>query len=159
MKLDYKNIIENNLNIKKPVYKLLAYNNLLRAYIPSESTRLSPTSESSKLTIKGETKMKVTKLETLVLRVFYDTSMDCWGECTEDQNGSYNNVRDIAKKINLSEQQVGGVFTSLLNKNLIVDTKDSARNLPISDFVLGNVFAGNELLPEIAELLYIRGEK
>ena len=101
--------------------------------------------------------MKVTKLETLVLRVFYDTSMDCWGECTKDQNGSYNNVRDIAKKINLSEQQVGGVFTSLLNKNLIVDTKDSARNLPISDFVLGNVFAENELLPEIAELLYIKG--
>lgn len=101
--------------------------------------------------------MKVTKLETLVLRVFYDTCMDCCGECTEDQNLSYNNVRDIAKKINLSEQQVGGVFTSLLNKNLIVDTKDSARNLPISDFVLGNVFAENELLPEIAELLYIKG--
>ena len=66
---------------------------------------------------------------------------------------SYNNVRDIAKKLNLSEQQVGGVFTSLLNKNLIVDTKDSARNLPISDFVLGNVFVENELLPEIAKLL------
>jgi hypothetical protein len=79
--------------------------------------------------------------------------VDCCGECTEDQNMSYNNVRDIAKKLNLSEQQVGGVFTSLLNKNLIVDTKDSARNLPISDFVLGNVFVENELLPEIAKLL------
>jgi hypothetical protein len=49
MKLDYKNIIENNLSIKKPVHRLLAYNNLLRAYLPSESTRLSPPSESTRL--------------------------------------------------------------------------------------------------------------
>ena len=49
MKLDYKNIIENNLTTKKPVHRLLAYNNLLRAYLPSESTRLSPPSESTRL--------------------------------------------------------------------------------------------------------------
>ena len=49
MKLDYKNIIENNLSTKKPVHRLLAYNNLLRAYLPSESTRLSPPSESTRL--------------------------------------------------------------------------------------------------------------
>ena len=49
MKLDYKNIIENNLSIKKPIHRLLAYNNLLRAYLPSESTRLSPPSESTRL--------------------------------------------------------------------------------------------------------------
>ena len=97
--------------------------------------------------------MNITKLETQVLQVFYDTSMDCCGECNDNQNMSYNNVRDVAQVLKLSEQQIGGVFTSLLNKGLITDMKESARRLPINDFVLGNVFVDDELAPEIAKLL------
>lgn len=104
---------------------------------------------------------KITKLELQVLQVFYDEAVDCTGECTEDQNMSYNNANDVAKALNLTEQQVGGVFTSLLNKGLIFDTGDSARRSSgasslkncTNDFVLGNVFVDNELDPEIAKLL------
>lgn len=110
--------------------------------------------------------MEITKLESQVLQVFYDEAVDCCGECTEDQNMSYNNANDVAKKLDLTEKQVGGVFTSLLNKGLILDTKDSARrssgatyfkNLT-NDFVLGNVFKDNEIAPEIAKYLN-KGEK
>lgn len=110
--------------------------------------------------------MEITKLESKVLKVFYDESVDCCGECTETQNMSYNNANDVAKKLDLTEKQVGGVFTSLLNKGLILDTEESARrssgatyfkNLT-NDFVLGNVFEDNEIAPEIAKYL-ITGEK
>ena len=110
--------------------------------------------------------MDITKLESQVLQVFYDETVDCTGECTEDQNMSYNNANDVAKKLGLTEQQVGGVFTSLLNKGLILDTEDSARRSSgasyfknyTNDFVLGNVFVNNELDPEIAKYLN-KGEK
>jgi len=110
--------------------------------------------------------MEITKLESQVLQVFYDETVDCTGECTEDQNMSYNNANDVAKKLGLTEQQVGGVFTSLLNKGLILDTEDSARRSSgasyfknyTNDFVLGNVFVNNELDPEIAKYLN-KGEK
>ncbi len=110
--------------------------------------------------------MEITKLESQVLQVFYDEAVDCCGECTEDQNMSYNNANDVAKKLDLTEKQVGGVFTSLLNKGLILDTEDSARrssgatyfkNLT-NDFVLGNVFENNEISEEIAKYLN-KGEK
>ena len=90
--------------------------------------------------------MKLTQLETNVLQIFYDTSMDCCGECTEDQNMSYNNVRDIKQELNhtwfldLTEQQVGGVFTSLVKKGLIADLEESPRGLDINDFFLGDAF-------------------
>ena len=103
--------------------------------------------------------MKLTQLETQVLRVFYNECVDCAGECTEDQNMSYNNAQDVANALNLTEQQVGGVFTSLLAKGLIYDTGDSARRSSgmdcTNDFVLGNVFIDNELAPEIVEALGI----
>lgn len=110
--------------------------------------------------------MEITKLESQVLQVFYDETVDTTGECTEDQNMSYNNANDVAKKLGLTEQQVGGVFTSLLNKGLILDTEDSARRSSgasyfknyTNDFVLGNVFVNNELDPEIAKYLN-KGEK
>ena len=110
--------------------------------------------------------MEITKLESQVLQVFYDEAVDCTGECTEEQNMSYNNANDVAKKLGLTEQQVGGVFTSLLNKGLIFDTGDSARKSSgasyfknyTNDFVLGNVFVNNELDPEIAKYLN-KGEK
>ena len=54
--------------------------------------------------------MEITKLESQVLQVFYDETVDCTGECTEDQNMSYNNANDVAKKLGLTEQQVGGVL-------------------------------------------------
>tara|TARA_R110002126_G_scaffold13330_2_gene58023 strand:+ start:820 stop:1155 length:336 start_codon:yes stop_codon:yes gene_type:complete len=105
--------------------------------------------------------MKVTKLESQVLQVFYNEAVDCCGECTEDQNMSYCNANDVAQVLHLTEQQVGGVFTSLLNKGLILDTKDSARRSSgasyfknhTNDFVLGNIFEDNEIAPEIAKLL------
>jgi hypothetical protein len=84
--------------------------------------------------------MEITKLEIDVLTVFYDTSMDCCFECSIDENMSYNNVRDVAQALNLSEQQVGGVFASLVKKDLIVDLKESPRGLDINDFFLGDKF-------------------
>jgi len=107
--------------------------------------------------------MKLTQLETQVLEVFYNECVDCTGECTEDQNMSYNNAQDVAQALNLTEQQVGGVFTSLLAKGLIYDTEESARRDSglkefqhcTNDFVLGNVFRDNELAPEIVEALGI----
>jgi hypothetical protein len=103
--------------------------------------------------------MKLTQLETQVLEVFYNECVDCTGECTEDQNMSYNNAQDVAQALNLTEQQVGGVFTSLLAKGLIYDTRESARRNSgmdcTNDFVLGNVFRDNELAPEIVEALGI----
>ena len=110
--------------------------------------------------------MEITKLESQVLQVFYDETVDCTGECTEDQNMSYNNANDVAKKLGLTEQQVGGVFKSLLNKGLILDTEDSARRSSgasyfknyTNNFVLGIVFVNNELDPEIAKYLN-KGEK
>ena len=108
--------------------------------------------------------MKLTQLETQVLEVFYNECVDCTGECTEDQNMSYNNAQDVAQALNLTEQQVGGVFTSLLAKGLIYDTGESSRRdsglkefqLCTNDFVLGNVFRDNELAPEIVEALGIQ---
>jgi len=105
--------------------------------------------------------MEITKLESQVLQVFYDETVDCTGECTEDQNMSYNNANDVAITLKLTAQQVGGVFTSLLEKGLITDTGDSARRASgvkelknlTNDFVLGNVFVNNELDPEIAKYL------
>ena len=108
--------------------------------------------------------MKLTQLETQVLEVFYNECVDCTGECTEDQNMSYNNAQDVAQALNLTEQQVGGVFTSLLAKGLIYDTGESSRRdsglkefqLCTNDFVLCNVFRDNELAPEIVEALGIQ---
>ena len=104
--------------------------------------------------------MKLTQLETQVLEVFYNQCVDCTGECTEDQNMSYNNAQDVAQALNLTEQQVGGVFTSLLAKGLIYDTGESARRDSgmdcTNDFVLGNVFRDNELAPQIVEALGIQ---
>ena len=103
--------------------------------------------------------MKLTQLETQVLEVFYNECVDCTGECTEDQNMSYNNAQDVARALNLTEQQVGGVFTSLLAKGLIYDTGESPRRDSgmdcTNDFMLGNVFRDNELAPEIVEALGI----
>jgi len=98
--------------------------------------------------------MELTQLEKNVLEVFYDTSMDCCGECNEDQNMSYNNVRDVVKELNytwflnLTEQQVGGVFASLVKKDLIVDLKESPRGLDINDFFLGDKFFKEEVANE-----------
>ena len=103
--------------------------------------------------------MKLTQLEIQVLKVFYNECIDCTGECTEEQNMSHNNANDVAKALGLTEQQVGGIFTSLLAKGLIYDTGESARRDSgidcTNDFVLGNVFIDNELDPEIVEALGI----
>lgn len=103
--------------------------------------------------------MKLTQLEIQVLEVFYNECIDCTGECTEEQNMSHNNANDVAKALGLTEQQVGGIFTSLLAKGLIYDTGESARRDSgidcTNDFVLGNVFIDNELDPEIVEALGI----
>ena len=102
--------------------------------------------------------MELTKLEVQVLEVFYNESVESCGDCSSNQNLSYNNAQDVATQLNLSENTIGGVFTSLLKKGLISDTRDSARRAPINDFVVNNNFFGEdgEVAPEIAKLLNIQ---
>lgn len=80
MKLDYKNIIENNLSIKKPVHRLLAYNNLLRAYLPSESTRLSPPSESTRLSPRTREE------KHLILNFIANNTRNTWEQKYKTEN-------------------------------------------------------------------------
>ena len=92
--------------------------------------------------------LNLTKLENQVLRVFYNTSVDCCGSCNEYENISYCNANDIATELNLNENQVGGILASLLKKNLISDTHESARGADINDFVLCNIEVMNQFEKE-----------
>lgn len=80
--------------------------------------------------------MNLTKNEKAMLETFYNESIDCCGSCDELENMSWCNASDLKEVLGWNKQAIGGVMSSLLDKGLIVDSGDSARGLPINDFVL-----------------------
>lgn len=104
MKLDYKNIIENNLSIKKPVHRLLAYNNLLRAYLPSESTRLSPHTQEEK---------------HLILSFIANNTRNAWEQNSKAEN-FYTRTHDwLSMKRLLAIRQLIGEARSRIEYNYV----------------------------------------
>lgn len=79
--------------------------------------------------------IELTEKEVIVAKIFAEESLGCCGEFNDDANMSWNNAQDIAKETGWSLQAVGGVMSSLLGKGLIVDSMESARGLPINDFI------------------------
>lgn len=83
--------------------------------------------------------MNLTKNEKAMLQVFYSESIDCCGACEVDgENMSYCNAQDLQNILGWDKQTIGGVMSSLLSKNMIEDTGDSARGENINDFCLTN---------------------
>lgn len=80
--------------------------------------------------------MNFTTKETEMIKAFYMESVNCCGECSEDENMSYMNARDLQEEIGGSMQSIGGLMSSLDAKGVIVDTVDSARGLKLTDWVL-----------------------
>lgn len=82
----------------------------------------------------------LTEKETAVATLFAEESLDTCGAFYEDENLSYMNAEDIAEATGLNLQQVGGIMSSLIEKMLIVDCKESYRGAHINDF-MGNTSA------------------
>ena len=79
---------------------------------------------------------KLTAAELAMLVTFYRISMDCCGQCNDDENMSWANARDLQEEMGGSLQSIGGVMSSLYSKCYIVDSGESARGADINDFFL-----------------------
>lgn len=77
--------------------------------------------------------------EMKMLKAFYDTSVDCCGQCSNDDNMSWNNAKDLQEVLGGTMQEVGGTMSSLESKGAIVDNGDSARGARINDFFLADM--------------------
>jgi hypothetical protein len=78
--------------------------------------------------------MNITNLELQVVKAFIDASVDCCGDFSHDQNMSWSNDKDISDATGLTRFQVAALFGSLLAKNLIVDSSESARGAKCNDY-------------------------
>lgn len=76
----------------------------------------------------------LTEKELLVANLFANTSLDCCGGFSADENMSCVNAKDIADETGLSLQAVGGVMSQLEQKSLIGDAGESYRGAKINDF-------------------------
>lgn len=82
-----------------------------------------------------------TDAEINMLAAFYQTSTDCCGACNDEENMSYMNANDLKDELGLSKQAIGGIMSSLSDKNAIVDTLESARGAKINDWVIQSYIA------------------
>lgn len=82
-----------------------------------------------------------TSNELDMLRAFYDESIDCCGQCNEQENMSYMNANDLRAVLGGSKQSIGGTMSSLQEKGAICDTGESSRGLRITDWHIDSALA------------------
>jgi hypothetical protein len=82
--------------------------------------------------------IEYTEMEMEMLKVFYESSVDICGGCSDEENMSYNNAHDLKAHLGGTKQAIGGVMTSLLKKGAICDTQESPRGSKLNDFVLAD---------------------
>ena len=81
-----------------------------------------------------------TDKEIKMLSAFGETGIDVTGaqdaESMLEDNMTWMNADDLAEELKLDKQTIGGVMASLLEKNLIEDSGESARGASVTDFYL-----------------------
>lgn len=80
-----------------------------------------------------------TEKELQMLKAFYEESTNCCGACDEDENMSYMNAKDLQEVLGGSMQSIGGIMSSLSDKDCIFDTLDSARGSRLTDWNIGQL--------------------
>jgi hypothetical protein len=81
-------------------------------------------------------KISYTESEVNMMKAFYDTSVNCCGSCSSEENLSYNNADDLKNILGGTNQSIGGLMASLLKKGALSDMHESARGSQLNDFVL-----------------------
>lgn len=104
---------------------------------------LNPTFAKPELEAEPEAKpeakpeLTLTDAEFNMAAAFYQTSVNCCGQCNDDENLSYMNADDLRDELGLSKQAIGGLMSSLSDKCVISDSESSARgNKKLNDWVL-----------------------